>query len=84
VAVIFKMKLVPIIPTRRKDLPPEKDGWVYELKLDGFRGMADTINGRMLSKNLTPLRRFQHLLDALPLDCVFDGEICVLDSGVKT
>jgi len=74
------MNLAPIIPTRRKDLPPVNDGWAWELKLDGFRRLADTINGRLLSKNLNPLRRFQHLLDALPLDCVFDGEICVLDS----
>jgi len=72
--------ITPVIPTRRKDLPPENDGWACELKLDGYRGLADTINGRMLSKNHNPLKRLQHLLDALPLDCVFDGEICVLDS----
>ena len=41
-----------------------------ELKLDGFRGLADTINGRMLSKNLNPLKRYRCLLDGLPLDCV--------------
>jgi bifunctional non-homologous end joining protein LigD len=72
------MKISPVIPTRRDGLP-RKDGWAYELKLDGFRGLADTINGRMLSKNLNSLKRFQNLLDALPLDCVFDGEICALD-----
>jgi bifunctional non-homologous end joining protein LigD len=77
------MNLAPVIPTRREDLPPEKDGWAWELKLDGFRGLADTINARMLSKNLNPLKRFQHLLDPLPLDCVFDGEICVLDANGK-
>src|SRR5260370_7417069 len=72
--------IAPILPTGRKDLPPENDGWAWELKIDGDRGLADTINGRMLSKNLSPLKRFQHLLDAPPLDCVIDGEICVLDS----
>jgi bifunctional non-homologous end joining protein LigD len=72
--------ITPVIPTRRKDLPPENDGWACELKLDAYRGLADTINGRMLSKNLNPLKRLQHLLDSLPFDCVFDGEICVLDS----
>jgi len=77
------MNLAPIIPIRRNDLPPENDGWAWELKLDGFRGIANTINGRMLSKTLNPLKRFQHLLDALPLDCVFDGEICVLDEDGK-
>jgi len=68
----------PIIPIRRKD-PFDDPSWLFELKLDGFRGIADTIQGRMLSKNLNPLRRFQHLLDALPPGYVFDGEIVALD-----
>jgi ATP-dependent DNA ligase len=38
---------------------------------------------RMLSKNLNPLKRFQHILDDLPLACVFDGEICALDQDGK-
>jgi bifunctional non-homologous end joining protein LigD len=67
------------IPLRRSE-PLDDPAWAAELKLDGFRGLADTINGRMLSKHLIPLKRFQHLLDALPLDCVWDGEICVVDS----
>ena len=41
--------------------------------------MADTINGRLLSKNLNRLKRYARLLDALPLDCLFDGEVCALD-----
>jgi bifunctional non-homologous end joining protein LigD len=72
------MKISPIIPVARKEVT-ESPGYIYELKLDGFRGLADTINGRMPSKNLNSMKRFQHLLDGLPLDCVFDGEICVLD-----
>ncbi len=52
----------------------------FELKLDGFRGLADTMNGRMLSKNRNRPKRFQHLLDALPPNCVFDREICALDA----
>jgi bifunctional non-homologous end joining protein LigD len=71
--------IAPIIPLRRPE-SLDDPGWAAELKLDGFRGLADTINGRVLSKNLNPLRRFQHLLENLPFDCVFDGEICVLDS----
>jgi ATP-dependent DNA ligase len=55
-----------IIPTLRPD-PLDDPAWACELKMDGFRGLADTINARMLSKNLNPLKRFQHLLDALPL-----------------
>jgi ATP-dependent DNA ligase len=61
VAVIFKMKLTPITPSLIDS--PE---WVWELKLDGFRGMADTVNGRMLSRNGNPLKRFNSLLSALP------------------
>jgi ATP-dependent DNA ligase len=76
------MKLAPIIPTRRQD-PFEDSGWAAEPKLDGFRGLADTISGRLLSKSLNPLRRYRCLLDALPLDCVFDGEVCALDSDGK-
>src|SRR5262249_46937010 len=47
--------------------------------LDGFRGLADTIAGRMLSKNGNRLKRFEALLDALPAGYVFDGEIVALD-----
>jgi hypothetical protein len=72
------MNLAPIIPQRRPE-PTTDPAWAAELKLDGFRGIGDTIRGKMLSKNLNPLKRFQPLLDALPLDCVFDWEICVLD-----
>jgi ATP-dependent DNA ligase len=76
------MKIAPIIPVAKREVI-ESPKWVYELKLDGFRGIADTINGRMLSKNLNSLKRFQHLLDDLPLACVFDGEICVFDETDK-
>ncbi len=72
------MKLAPIVPTRRQD-PFEDPEWGCDLKLDGFRGLADTINGRLLSKNLNRLKRYARLLDALPLDCLFDGEVCALD-----
>jgi bifunctional non-homologous end joining protein LigD len=68
----------PIIPVVRQE-PFDDPGWLFELKLDGFRGLADTIRGKMLSKNLNPLRRYQHLLDALPAGYVFDGEIVALD-----
>jgi ATP-dependent DNA ligase len=68
----------PNIPIRRKE-PFDGDGWLFELKLDGFRGRADTVAGRMLSKNGNRLRRFERLLDALPPGFVFDGEIVALD-----
>jgi hypothetical protein len=47
------MNLAPIFPQRRAD-PISEPGWAAELKLDGFRGLADTINGRILSKKPQP------------------------------
>src|SRR6266498_1991725 len=70
--------LQPIIPTVRQE-PFDDPAYLFELKLDGFRGRADTINGRMLSKNGNRMRRFETLLDALPPGYVFDGEIVALD-----
>ena len=64
----------PIIPARRPE-PFDDDAWLFDLKLDGFRGVADTIAGRMLSKNGNRLKRYEALLDALPAGYVFDGEI---------
>jgi hypothetical protein len=68
----------PIIPIRRKE-PWDDPAWAFELKLDGFRGLADTINGRM---NLNSLKRFQHLLDALPLPFESVGHV-ILSPGFR-
>ena len=70
----------PIIPARRPE-PFDDDAWLFDLKLDGFRGVADTIAGRMLSKNGNRLKRYEALLDALPAGYVFDGEIVALDDA---
>jgi hypothetical protein len=51
------------------------------LKYDGFRGIADTVNGRMLSKNRNDVKRFDALLPGLPGGCILDGEIVVLDDA---
>ncbi len=72
------MTPAPIIPVLRKD-PFDDPGFVFELKYDGFRGLADTLRGRMLSKNGNPMKRFKGLLDILPRGFVFDGEIVALD-----
>jgi bifunctional non-homologous end joining protein LigD len=74
------MHIQPIIPARRAE-PFDDPAWAFELKLDGFRGMADTINCRMISKTGKRLQRFEPLLDSLPSGYVFDGEIVVLDEG---
>jgi hypothetical protein len=44
------VRIEPIIPVVRRE-PFDDPGRLFELKRDGFRGIADTVNGRMLSKN---------------------------------
>src|SRR6266536_6698744 len=51
----------PIIPIIRKEAFDDP-AYLFELKLDGFRGIADTIQGRMLSKNGNRLTRFEPLI----------------------
>jgi hypothetical protein len=59
--------LAPIIPAARRDAFDDP-AWLFDLKLDGFRGLADTIAGRILSKNGNQLKRFEPLLETLPTD----------------
>ena len=56
----------PIIPTRRE--------YPFELKLDGFRCIADTIALRWISKQRNRMKRFDRLLGTLPYGYVFDGK----------
>src|SRR5579864_1897339 len=55
--------------------------WTFELKFDGFRAIADTVNGRILSKRGNRMHRFDALLQWLPADCVLDGEVVALDEA---
>jgi hypothetical protein len=59
------MNIVPIIPIRRREAF-DNPAFLLELKYDGFRALADTVNGRMLSKNANRMRRFEKLLRRLP------------------
>jgi bifunctional non-homologous end joining protein LigD len=62
--------------------PFDDPAYLYELKYDGFRGLADIRNGRILSKNTNRMKRFESLLNTLPAGFVFDGEIvCLNDLG---
>src|SRR6266536_3812766 len=70
----------PIIPAIRRD-PFDDPAWLFDVKLDGFRGIADTIAGRMLSKNGNRMQRFEHLVETLPAGFVFDGEIVALEDN---
>ena len=53
----------------------------FELKFDGFRALADTVNGRMLSKRSNRMHRFETLPGSLPVDCVLDGEVNEVNRG---
>lgn len=77
----------PILPVLSRTLPMGKD-WLYELKLDGFRGMLYIEEGRgsFRSKTKNRMRRFQDLADALARtlrvdDAILDGEIVVMSEG---
>ena len=69
------------------DAPPEGEGWLHEVKLDGFRAIATVRAGEatLQSRNGNDLtERFAEVARALPgalrsADCVLDGEVCALD-----
>jgi bifunctional non-homologous end joining protein LigD len=69
-----------INPIERSE-PFDHADWVFEPKLDGFRAAADTGLGRLTSRNGNRMTRFEEVLDLLPVDCVFDGELVVLDDA---
>ena len=63
---------------------PSGDGWLYEPKWDGFRCIVfrDGDSIELASRNERPFTRYfpellTPLLDALPKQCVVDGEIVV-------
>lgn len=77
-------KIEPVRPVRSKSVPVGKD-WIYELKLDGFRGVLtiEKGKGKFTSKTAKPMPRFQPLADALTRalgvrDAILDGEIIVM------
>ena len=65
--------------------PPRGDGWIHELKLDGYRLQAQVTAGRATLRTRTGLdwtTRFPGIAQAalhLP-DCVIDGEAVVLNA----
>jgi len=70
-----------------RDLP-ELDGWQYEPKWDGFRGILENTSGelRLWSRNARPLLRYfpelQPLGRLLPAHSSLDGEIVIERDGV--
>jgi ATP-dependent DNA ligase len=69
------------------DVLPEGDGWQYEPKWDGFRGIAENLDGEfhLWSRNARPLLRYfpelAELGERLPPRSAVDGEIVVVRDG---
>jgi ATP-dependent DNA ligase len=67
---------------------PDADGWQYEPKWDGFRGVLENLTGELnlWSRNARPLLRYfpelRELGDILPRDSALDGEIVIERDGV--
>src|SRR6186997_3407512 len=66
---------------------PEPDGWQYEPKWDGFRGVLENLDGELhlWSRNGRPLLRYFPELRAvgerLPPESALDGEIVIARDG---
>ena len=66
---------------------PEGDGWQYEPKWDGFRGILENLDGEvhLWSRNGRPLLRYfpelVELGDRLPKRSALDGEIVIEREG---
>ena len=69
------------------DAPFDRDGWLFEIKWDGYRAIAEKSGDRvrLYSRNdKTMNEQFKPIVDALarlPFDGVLDGEIVVLDKS---
>jgi ATP-dependent DNA ligase len=67
---------------------PEGEGWQYEPKWDGFRGLLENLSGelRLWSRNGRPLLRYfpelRPLAHVLPPASALDGEIVIARDGV--
>ena len=69
------------------DQLPRGDGWQYEPKWDGFRGVLENLGGglRLWSRNARPLLRYfpelEQVGELLPADSALDGEIVIVQDG---
>lgn len=77
--------ITPMVARQVPD-PFDRDGWLFELKWDGFRAIAETdgTNGvKLYSRNQKDFKkRFPPIADALAnlnKAAIFDGEIVALD-----
>lgn len=64
--------------------PPSSEGWVHEIKFDGYRIQARVVDGKVTLKTRKGLdwtRKYPAIAKSLSTmpDCILDGEICALD-----
>lgn len=86
----FPKILNPMLATLSENAP-DKDGWLYEIKWDGYRAISfchknkvDLIsrNNKSFNEKFYPI---QKALEKLKIDAVLDGEVVVLKStGLAT
>jgi bifunctional non-homologous end joining protein LigD len=79
----FPHKIKPMLATLVKQ-PFDHQDWIFEIKLDGYRAIAEIENGRveLYSRNLNSFNQmFAPIVEAFTgnIDTVYDGEIVVLD-----
>ena len=71
----------------RTDKLPDRDGWLYELKLDGFRAIAFKTGGKvhLRSRNnkdfTTKYPAIVKALAPMPDETAIDGEVVALEAG---
>ena len=82
-------KLFPLALTRRRE-PFDHPDWIFELKHDGFRGVAYIADAtcRIISRRDNVFKSFKPLRDTLGRlrvkDAILDGEIiCMNEEGVS-
>jgi ATP-dependent DNA ligase len=69
------------------DVLPDGDGWQYEPKWDGFRGVLENLDGELhlWSRNARPLLRYfpelVSLGERLPANSAVDGEVVIEREG---
>jgi bifunctional non-homologous end joining protein LigD len=83
-AMLHKVKPMLTTPVAR---PFNREGWLFEIKWDGYRAIAEIESGRvrLYSRNLLSLeQRFTPLarsLENFGHDAVLDGEVVVVDEN---
>jgi bifunctional non-homologous end joining protein LigD len=81
----------PMLATLAQEIP-RGAGWVFEVKWDGYRAIADLAgsDATLTSRNGNDLTaRFQNVAKELAKavktpDCVLDGEVCALDDAGRS